>query len=388
MNSFRHIDLFSGIGGFSLAAQWVWEDEHEIVCFCEKDQFCQKVLGKHWPNVPIIKEIHDIQKIKTCVEKDKAGISLLTGGFPCQSFSVAGKQCGKQDDRYLWPAMFKVIQQTKPRWVIGENVAGIIKLALDTVLSDLEAEGYTARAFIIPATSKNAPHKRERVWIVAHTVSNTKGSAYRRTIRKRGGRRNEQDKCQRNEMGGNTANGSEDVPNTGNQRSQRSKQQRALGKGTGSSQSTSERSKNVADTNGNGEKRNKSKNRQRGGVKQDGQDMADTSRGQRKQRIPKSKQVLRRSGAESKRVGGEYTADTKGQFESGLGFEDDGISGRLARHFPELWKTDAWEAGVPRVAVKIPDRVNKLKALGNSIVPQVVYEIMKAIKETDDMEGG
>lgn len=159
----KHLDLFSGIGGFALAADWVWGAEHEIVSFCEIESFCQKVLKKHWPDVPI----HD--DIKT-LKGDKYGtIDLITGGFPCQSFSVAGKRRGKNDDRYLWPEMFRIIQEARPRWVIGENVTGIINMALDEVLSDLESEGYEAQTFIIPACSQNAPHRRDRVWIVANS---------------------------------------------------------------------------------------------------------------------------------------------------------------------------------------------------------------------------
>ena len=161
----KHLDLFSGIGGFALAADWVWGAEHEIVSFCEIESFCQKVLKKHWPDVPI----HD--DIKT-LKGDKYGtIDLITGGFPCQSFSVAGKRRGKNDDRYLWPEMFRIIQEARPRWVIGENVTGIINMALDEVLSDLESEGYEAQTFIIPACSQNAPHRRDRVWIVADTIN-------------------------------------------------------------------------------------------------------------------------------------------------------------------------------------------------------------------------
>ncbi|NOY60443.1 MAG: DNA (cytosine-5-)-methyltransferase [Calditrichaeota bacterium] len=159
----RMLDLFSGIGGFSLAAQWTWGNELEIVQFVEKDKFCQKVLKKHWPDVPIC---DDIRKFKG--DKYAETIDLITGGFPCQPFSVAGKRKGKEDDRWLWPEMFRVIREVRPRWVIGENVAGIINLGLDEVLSDLESEGYEVQTFIIPACAVGAWHRRDRVWIVAN----------------------------------------------------------------------------------------------------------------------------------------------------------------------------------------------------------------------------
>jgi DNA (cytosine-5)-methyltransferase 1 len=158
----RHLDLFSGIGGFALAASWVWGDEYENVGFCDNNKFCQQVIKKNFKNAKIYSDIRDLDGTK--IKK----LDLLTGGFPCQPFSFAGKRRGNQDDRYLWPEMLRVIRETRPRWIIGENVAGIINLALDQVLADLEREGYTIQAFVIPAAAKNAPHRRDRVWIVGH----------------------------------------------------------------------------------------------------------------------------------------------------------------------------------------------------------------------------
>lgn len=159
MNS---LDLFSGIGGFHLAGEMVWGDEFNVRCHVEIDLFCQKVLKKHWPKVPIISDIKDYKHNGTTVD-------LLTGGFPCQPFSCAGKQRGKEDDRYLWPEMLRVISEVRPTWIIGENVSGIINMGLDQVLSDLENEGYTCQPFVIPACAKNAPHRRDRVWIVGYS---------------------------------------------------------------------------------------------------------------------------------------------------------------------------------------------------------------------------
>ena len=188
----KHLDLFSGIGGFALAAQWVWGKDHEIVAFCEIDKFCQKVLKKHWPDVPICEDIKELTNewIDTNCEgnglqrrgmaqsgqenqftrnnESKTQIDILTGGFPCQPFSCAGKQRGKDDDRALWPEMFRVIKEVRPRWIIGENVAGFVNMALDECITDLEMEGYEVQPYIVPACAVNAPHRRDRVWIVAH----------------------------------------------------------------------------------------------------------------------------------------------------------------------------------------------------------------------------
>jgi DNA (cytosine-5)-methyltransferase 1 len=197
----RHLDLFSGIGGFSLAASWVWDNEYENVGFCDNNEFCQAVLKKNFKNAKIYSDIRDLSIERLAADADRGGhvhagleklpdkkrkqaqrelakgyqLDLLTGGFPCQPFSFAGKRRGNQDDRYLWPEMLRVIQETRPRWIVGENVAGIINLALDQVLADLENEGYTCQAFVIPACAVNAPHRRQRVWIVGHADTDARG---------------------------------------------------------------------------------------------------------------------------------------------------------------------------------------------------------------------
>jgi len=297
----NHLDLFSGIGGFALAAKWVWGDEHNIVSFVEIDPFCQKVLKKHWPDVPCHEDIRilDYEKImayttstrlqtkgrkkaqqgiyansssqakRWAPSEPKTKINLLTGGFPCQSFSVAGKRRGKADDRYLWPEMFRIIRECRPDWIIGENVAGIINMALDTVLSDMEDEGYTTESFIIPACAVDAPHRRDRVWIVA----------------------NNDRKRQQGER----------------------------------IQLCRERQKEVSEINGASE------------------DVADTKR-------------ILSQGCEER--------PEQEQFR--------GKSGWLI------------EPDVGRVAHGIPSRVDRLKSLGNAIVPQVVVPIMQTIKDIDE----
>ena len=159
----RHLDLFSGIGGFALAASRVFPS-HQVVSFCDIEPFAQKVLKKHWPDVPC----HD--DIKTMKGSDYANIDLLTGGFPCQPFSQAGQRRGTEDDRHLWPEMLRVIREAKPRWIVGENVRGLTNwnggVVFDEVLSDLENIGYSVQSFLIPACAVDAQHRRDRVWIV------------------------------------------------------------------------------------------------------------------------------------------------------------------------------------------------------------------------------
>lgn len=163
----KHASLFSGIGGFDLAAEWMgWEN----VFNCEIDPFCKRVLKYHFPNAI---QYGDIKNADFSIHKGQ--IDILTGGFPCQPFSQAGKRKGTEDDRHLWPAMLEVIKTISPRWVVGENVHGIINwdggLVFEQVQLDLEAEGYQVWAYVLPAVSVNAPHRRDRVWFVAHCKS-------------------------------------------------------------------------------------------------------------------------------------------------------------------------------------------------------------------------
>lgn len=161
------LDLFSGIGGFSLGAE---RNGIETIGFVEKDEFCQKVLKKHWSDVPII---DDIRKVNG---KDFGSATIISGGFPCQPFSVAGKRGGTEDDRYLWDEMLRVISSCKPTWVIGENVEGLINIqdgmVLRSVQDDLEREGFQVQCLVIPASGIGAWHQRNRVWIIGCNVSN------------------------------------------------------------------------------------------------------------------------------------------------------------------------------------------------------------------------
>lgn len=269
-----HGSLFSGIGGFDLAAQWMgWNNIFQV----EKDDWCRKVLAKNFPKT---ERFTDIKEFTGNEYTNR--IDVISGGFPCQPFSVAGQRKGKDDDRYLWEEMLRVIATIKPTYVVGENVTGIIGLALDTVLSDLEAQDYTTETFIIPACGKNAWHRRDRVWIVAYANSI--------------GRKNEQE-----ENGKSLCNGKRN--NTADEQSMEQQQRR-----TGKSSSV------FANTNNSGCK---------------------------EQREPITD--------------GEELFTPK---------------------CSSWWQT---EPGVGRVVDGLPGRVDRLKGLGNAIVPQVAYEIFSAI---------
>lgn len=299
----RHLDLFSGIGGFALAAQWVWGADHEVVAFCEIEKYAQRVLKKHWPEV----HIHD--DIKKLDGAAYAGIDVLTGGFPCQPYSVAGKRLGKKDDRALWPEMLRVITEARPRWILGENVAGFVNMELDAVFSDLECAGYEARAVVVPACAVDAPHRRDRVWILAHANDAWRGSVDTKWLGNKG--RNDADSLQGWEE---VSSGSEpgcEARTVANAIEQRSNW-RLLGFGW----------------------------RQREPAKA----LQDGRRRRRK-------------------ANGEPTT------KSGLGGMVDGISN---------WVDEPID--VTRVSVGKKDRANRLRGLGNAIVPQVAAVIMHYIK--------
>ena len=170
-----HLSLFSGIGGLDLAAEMAGI---ETIGQCEWADYPTKVLENHWPNIPRWRDIRTLTKESFHERTGRWTVDVISGGFPCQPFSLAGKRTGTDDDRYLWPEMLRVIQELQPTWVVGENVVGIINLALDTVLSDLENEGYASQAFVVPACGVDAPHKRERVAILAYSID--RGSTLRR----------------------------------------------------------------------------------------------------------------------------------------------------------------------------------------------------------------
>ena len=168
-----HASLFSGIGGFDLAAEWMgWNN----LFHCEWNPFGQKVLKHHFPNSISYNDI-----TKTDFTIHEGSVDILTGGFPCQPYSMAGKRLGKDDERHLFPEMLRCIKEVKPRWVIGENVRGLVNwnegLVFNEVYDDLEREGYEVQSFLIPAASVGAPHQRYRVWFIAY--ANDKGRSTR-----------------------------------------------------------------------------------------------------------------------------------------------------------------------------------------------------------------
>lgn len=324
----RMLDLFSGIGGFSLAASWT--GCIETVAFCEIEPYCQKVLAKHWPDVEIYSDIKELSG-DDVVTKHGA-IDIVCGGFPCQPFSCAGKQRGKEDDRYLWPEMFRIIQETKPTWVIGENVPGLINLGLEDCFLDLEAEGYEVQPLIIPACGVNAPHRRDRVWIMAHANSDRWREMPQRFF-------GQTDRDRRSAREENAANA--DI-------------QRLPAGGC-----PGEAGRHIL-----------------GGYGHVSYADGERFSAQWVQGGLRETQRKTRSGVERRSLLGEGWHSEGRSTESGMGGMVDGIS---------AWLDGYWdvEPDIPRIAKGIPSRAPRLKALGNAIVPQVVYPIFQGIVEIE-----
>jgi DNA (cytosine-5)-methyltransferase 1 len=324
-----HVDLFSGIGGFALAAQWAG---FRTIAFCEIDRYCRQVLAKNF-----LADAESTRSSRTGGESQSEGAQqqfsnghpeitsnifdfdgttyrgcdLITGGFPCQPFSVAGKRRGAADDRALWPEMFRVIKEARPAWVLGENVPGIIPMELDNVLSDLEGIGYACRPFVIPACAVDARHRRDRLWIVANSSERRFGGTDGWEIQFE--RRTE------------TQCGSETVCDSAGER---------LSVGTSLPMGTS------------------------------GELQSEPQRSSSNVPQPTAKRLQEQ----------RTSREQEPQAHERTGLPVCGGEGRGHAAWPS-------EPDVGRVAHGIPSRVDRLKGLGNAIVPQVAYEILREIRK-------
>ena len=360
MNELTHLDLFSGIGGFALAAKW---NGYRTLAFCDNEPYAQAVLKKHWPDVPCHQDIREVRG------ELYAGVTLLTGGFPCQPFSVAGKQRGKDDNRYLWPEMLRVIREAKPTWIIGENVAGIVNLALDQVCTDLEAEGYEVEPIIIPACAVDAPHRRDRVWIVGYAKSNglTTSKAGRGLFNQpeeQGGQEQER------EFAG-TSCASADVANAdGRQRIKCESQGQQIQMFGESGQRVCD---DVANAIGHAER------------SAHGEAAGGGQRGREEQSECQRNQVGGNPANSSADVSDTIIEGRQGRVQGGESERRENIQGHsgCGRSVREQSEQATWlpEPNVGRVAHGIPNRVHRLKGLGNAIVPQVASEIIRCINK-------
>lgn len=391
MKELTHLSLFSGIGGLDLAAEWAGI---RTVGQCEWAEYPTKVLEKHWTDVPRWKDIRTLTGEGFYERTGARTVDIISGGFPCQPFSVAGKRRGTEDDRYLWPEMVRVIKELRPSWVIGENVAGIVKMALPDILSELGACGYRTRAFLIPACAVGARHRRYRVAIVgcyadsprlqaqraeqqaAGAAGASEAMASAKSVHKGrlpggkaaekpgfvGGSKNvcysDGAGCQKQHVpeitgmqgfvGGGCNEGNVCYP-AGEGLADRAGQQMG---GQGAQEQEPERSgRNVSDTH-NGSR----------AVWRDGEFSAAQETGGIWRDI--------RDGAE------KHEPRKRRTVESRLGGVADGLPGWVDGY----WDT---ELDIPRIAKGIVNRVERLKALGNAVVPQQFYPIFEAIAEIE-----
>jgi len=448
---YKVLDLFSGLGGFSLGLERT--GHFETVAFCDNDKFSKAILDKHWKGIKVYDDVREITKEK--FKED--GIEfpdIITGGFPCQPFSVAGKQKGTSDDRHLWPEMFRIIKTFKPRFVIGENVRGIVNIqdgvVFETVCTDLESEGYEVQPFNIPAAGVGAPHRRERIWFIAIREESVVNSEYNgspiseigREFQKNNKIWGQEEQKSSREFERTSRPNSERVGSGGTIGSEQYSE-RTMGREIQRIQKSTEISQsprsNVVNTISNDEGReiSRSDEEKRRIQEEHRTEHSTTGKSSRtsevrngdngyegnKNNVADTHSSNQRTGKKSKQQEGntsrecfsnssEYVADTEsigsdvrgreqhqgersGQGEiGGASSQDDANSyGKRLEGFrgehklrnseeEEQTSRDGWwsvEPNVGRVAHGIPGRVHRLKGLGNSIVPQIVEEIGKAL---------
>ena len=319
---FRHVDLCSGIGGFALGFEWAGLSQP--VLFCDIEEWPRKILAKHWPDVPIAE---DVKELANDPDRNVPDCDIITAGYPCQPFSLAGERRGAEDDRHIWPDIFSIVQRKRPAWCVFENVYGHISMGLDEVLSDLERESYSVRPFIVPACATDAPHRRDRVWIIARNVGDTNSRASKRI---------NSGKSKPTESGSGFESGCADV----------------------------------ADTSGSGIE---ARERDRLG---DG----DRSRGNKGKSKSGSGKVNVADSNSAGLQGRQNPRDTNQSREK----PDEQPSRRGERPNGQNWPP---EPAVGRVANGISRRVDRLKGLGNAIVPQVAQRIGETIKQIEAKGG-
>lgn len=361
MNGLTHLSLFSGIGGLDLAAEWAG---FKTVGQCEWADYPTKVLEKHWPDVPRWRDIRTLTGESFYERTGLRTVDVISGGFPCQPFSVAGKRRGKEDDRFLWPEMGRVIKELRPTWIVGENVAGIVKMALPDILSELGACGYRTRTFLIPACAVGARHRRYRVAIVAYAENQSKGRLPVGESKEKPG----------------FISSSKDVQHTN---CPRCEEQYSSGKPDQQRFSCRRCTEGAfCHSAGKGLPDRTSQQMERPELEQESKrsdrNVSDTDRSTPLRREP-CKGTSGQNASSRQYIGNgkeKYAEWQRRTAQSGLGGMADGV--------PD-WMDGYWdiEPDIPRIATDIQNRINRLKCLGNAVVPQQFYQVFKTIAEIE-----
>ena len=338
-----HLSLFSRIGGLDLAAEMAG---FRTVGQCEWADYPTKVLEKHWPDVPRWRDIRTLTGESFYEKTGLRTVDIISGGFPCQPFSVAGKRRGKEDDRYLWPEMLRVISELRPTWVVGENVAGIVNMALDQVYADLENEGYSVQSLIIPACAVDAPHRRDRCAIVAWNSNSRDRDAWaEREVEKR-----------------ENAEPTGICENVAHAESIRLQREWSGGDQIGGTRPEKIQPERRCDV------------------------LSDTdNRGRSLWRDGELPAIEASGGIRANHAGGtpEHGGGERRAAQPGLGGVDDGLSAWMDRGMsaPGYWMPEP--DGVPRITQKREHRSDRLKCLGNAVVPQQFYPVFQAIADIE-----
>ena len=340
----RHFDVCSGIGGFALGFRWAALSEP--VAFCEIDEYCQKVLAKNFPNTPIFNDVKELVNEEAKPESTRTipDHDILTAGYPCQPFSVAGKRRGEEDPRNIWPYVYEIVKRKHPTWCVFENVYGHVAMGLDKVLNEMEMEGYATQTFIVPACSLDAPHLRNRLWIVAHSdceldiEQNTRGYGEEKELSRE--------------------HRTEDNPTRESSRTSSTRKSRDGYVADTSSTGLERQSEHSPSISCSGKKRSKSR--------------SETSR--------------ENAMADTQCMGREPRSEEREKF---TGEESHGESDHRSSNGSEEERARNWwqfEPNVGRVAYGVSSRVDRLRGLGNAIVPQIAMQIGLSIKEAINVQ--
>jgi DNA-cytosine methyltransferase len=379
MNKLKLLDLFSGIGGFSLGLEST--GYFQTIAFVEKDKFCRQVLQKNFNNIPIEEDIRNVRGSNYAAD-------VITGGFPCQPFSVAGKRKGTADDRYLWDETIRVVAECKPRWFIGENVEGLINInngmVLRQVQTDLEEQGFQVQCIVIPASGIGAWHQRKRIWIVAYSHNN---GSYR-------SQRNETEQSCNKQKDRLSFRDDKDVPNSSSKRSSsqsigvnRELAEKSKGKKETRDQSTLRTSSSCSDV-------PNSNTSLRGGRGAEFQSRDDGQWGFYSEKEKQTRDDIRSKVIGCNDIPRKDVPNSNGERPQGYKLQHDLETGKqISEHDGKTsserqqtwWQTQSEFCGVPNgISFELDkDRANRIKSLGNSIVPQIARQIGLSIMKAE-----